>query len=219
MATYPFLFGVMFGDIGHGSLLFLFALYLVLFKDSIYKNHPFMIPFLKARYILLLMGFFATFAGVIYNDFMSKPLKLFDSCWTVTDTDATLIDDCVYPVGVDYQWYYSDELLNYVDSMKMKLSVLYGVMQMTLGITMKAANELFFHRRVEFIFEFIPQIIFLNTLFGYMDLLIVVKWLTDWTGNEGNAPSIITQMINVFLENGEVTGDPLLGTEEFQQTL
>jgi len=29
------------------------------------------------RYMLLLMGFFATYMGVIYNDFMSLPANLF----------------------------------------------------------------------------------------------------------------------------------------------
>lgn len=36
--TFPFLFGVMFGDIGHGSLLFLVGLCLVLFNDKIKKT-------------------------------------------------------------------------------------------------------------------------------------------------------------------------------------
>ena len=81
IVTFPFLFGIMFGDVGHGFLLFLFSAWLVLFKSSIYKKYPFMYGFLKARYLLLLMGFFATFAGLIYNDCLSIPLKLFPSCY------------------------------------------------------------------------------------------------------------------------------------------
>jgi V-type H+-transporting ATPase subunit a len=36
--SFPFLFGVMFGDIGHGSLIFFIALSLFIFKDRLYKN-------------------------------------------------------------------------------------------------------------------------------------------------------------------------------------
>ena len=38
--TFPFLFGVMFGDIGHGSLLILFTLILVCFGQRIIKIAP-----------------------------------------------------------------------------------------------------------------------------------------------------------------------------------
>jgi V-type H+-transporting ATPase subunit a len=78
---FPFLFGVMFGDIMHGGLLFLFAIYLVKnypnLKD---KNHP-LEPFLPMRFLLILMGFFAFFSGFIYNDFASIPFNLFGSCY------------------------------------------------------------------------------------------------------------------------------------------
>jgi hypothetical protein len=52
-----------------------------------------------------------------------------------------------------------------------------------------------------------------------MDLLIVLKWLTDYTGKENKAPSIIVQMINMFLNGGIIDGSPLIGTAEFQQNL
>jgi V-type H+-transporting ATPase subunit a len=35
IVTFPFLFGVMFGDIGHGGLMFIFGLILVLFDDKV----------------------------------------------------------------------------------------------------------------------------------------------------------------------------------------
>ena len=43
-----------------------------------------------------------------------------------------------------------------------------------------------------------------------MDLLIVLKWLTNWEGNTHAAPSIISQMISIALKGGEVVGAPLV---------
>jgi len=52
---------------------------------------------------------------------------------------------------------------------------------MALGVTMKAYNSLYFKRYLEFWFEFVPQIILLLSLFGFMDMLIIVKWTTDYS--------------------------------------
>ena len=78
MVTFPFLFGIMFGDIGHGSLLFIFGIYLCMKNKN---GGPSLQPFLKVRHMLLLMGFFATYCGFIYNDMMSIPLDLFGTCY------------------------------------------------------------------------------------------------------------------------------------------
>lgn len=47
-----------------------------------------------------------------------------------------------------------------------------------------------------------------------MDLMIFVKWLTDFTHRENAAPSVIASMINMFLNGGVVEDDidPLFGT-------
>jgi V-type H+-transporting ATPase subunit a len=66
----------MFGDIGHGGLLFAFSIILCLFCDQL-KQFPSMAIFIQIRYLLLLMGAFAFYMGLIYNDFMSLPLSLF----------------------------------------------------------------------------------------------------------------------------------------------
>jgi V-type H+-transporting ATPase subunit a len=95
---------------------------------------------------------------------------------------------------------------------------------MSLGIFMKAFNALYFRRYVDFLFEFLPQIILLWALFGWMDLLVIVKWLTPWevpctqSGarlDSSSAPSIITIMIAMFLKGGAITpGETwLIGTE------
>lgn len=120
IVTFPFLFGVMFGDIGHGALLFCFGMYLVLWKDSILgdRTGSLLKSLIPARYLVALMGFFALYAGLIYNDFLSLNLNLFGSCYdinTPTSTDSNVVPagvsppsptasqgprvDCVYPFG------------------------------------------------------------------------------------------------------------------------
>jgi V-type H+-transporting ATPase subunit a len=76
VVSFPFLFGVMYGDIGHGSILLLAGVLLCTFSDKI-KHIEDMELFYRIRYMILLMGFFGTYMGFIYNDFMSLPLELF----------------------------------------------------------------------------------------------------------------------------------------------
>ena len=81
--TFPFLFGVMFGDIGHGCILLAIGIFLCLGSDIIKVKAPSMAGMLQIRYLILLMGLFAAYCGLIYNDFMSIPLFLFQSCYPV----------------------------------------------------------------------------------------------------------------------------------------
>lgn len=48
---------------------------------------------------------------------------------------------------------------------------------MGLGVTMKGFNAIYFGNTVDFLFEFVPQICLLLALFGWMDSLIIAKWL------------------------------------------
>jgi len=155
--TFPFLFGVMFGDIMHGTMLIIFSLILC---ASSRTPGTFMGEFGKIRYLLLLVGIFSFYCGVIYNDFTSIPLKLFgDSCYNVPhdhQSEVSLKDDCIYKVGVDPSWYLGKNELTFMNSLKMKISVILGVAQMSLGVFMKALNSTQFKRPIDFIFEFIP---------------------------------------------------------------
>lgn len=77
---FPFLFGIMFGDIGHGGVLFAIGILLTKNYDKL-KSNPDFKDVLIARYLILMMGFFAFFAGWMYNDFLSLPFNLFGSCY------------------------------------------------------------------------------------------------------------------------------------------
>jgi V-type H+-transporting ATPase subunit a len=213
IVTFPFLFGVMFGDIGHGFLLFLFGLYLVLKNDDLKKENSPLKPALKARYLLFFMGISAFYCGWMYNDFLSVPLGIFGTCYTDTNSPpgeihheptAKKLDGCVYPFGLDPKWYVSSNELAFMNSMKMKLSVIFGVTQMIFGICLKGINSYYFKAPLELFFEFIPQVIFMTILFGYMIILIFIKWSTDWSKDFSKAPSIITQMMSIFLNGGTV---------------
>lgn len=78
---FPFLFGVMFGDIMHGGALFLFGIYLTRNYESIKESKGALGALAPLRFLFLLMGFFAFFAGWIYNDFAALPLNIFGSCF------------------------------------------------------------------------------------------------------------------------------------------
>jgi V-type H+-transporting ATPase subunit a len=121
-------------------------------------------------------------------------------------------------VGFDPRWFQSDQMLAYTNNFKMKTAVIFAILQMSLGIIMKGFNSLYFKNMLDFIFEFIPQIILLLSLFGWMDVLIIGKWNmvknintiydTD-TSAEFNtthrSPAIITTVIDIFLAFGDNT--------------
>ena len=197
---------------GHGGVLFLVGAVLCLFKSCIVSKYPSMEAIMPYRYLLTLMGFFAAYCGLIYNDFMSLPLELYDSCYSF-QTGKKLSNDCVYPVGIDPIWYVSVQEIGFMNSIKMKMAVIIGVLHMTLGIILKGANCLYFNDRLSFVNEFIPQFLLMMALFGWMDYLIILKWLTDWTGRTNKAPSIVANMISMCLGGGKVVGAPLFENE------
>ena len=222
--TFPFMFGVMFGDIGHGGLILILSIWLVLKKDEILKTMPDLKMLVKTRYFFLMCGFFAFFNGWIYDDFFATPLGIFGSCYKNKKNDEGKIiaerqGDCVYPIGIDPKWYSANNELAFLNSFKMKMSVIIGVLQMILGLFLKGINGIYFGDYIDFFFEFIPQLIFMCLLFGYMCLMIYIKWGTDWSDDPSKAPSIISQLLMIFLNMGSTGPDnfktPLFHREDF----
>lgn len=80
------------------------------------------------------MGIFSVYTGLIYNDIFSLPLSTAPSMWQLKETESGLkyIRDPsvgVYPFGVDYTWHLAENSLLFLNSYKMKMSILLGVLQ------------------------------------------------------------------------------------------
>ena len=70
---------------------------------------------------------------------------------------------------------------------------------MFFGVLLSLGNHIYFKQYANIICEFVPQVLLLCCMFGYMDLLIVYKWLHFDADNSDHAPSILVSMINMFL--------------------
>ncbi|KAF9593764.1 hypothetical protein IFM89_025231 [Coptis chinensis] len=209
--TFPFLFAVMFGDWGHGICLLLGALYLVLREKKLgsQKLGNFLEMAFGGRYIILLMALFSIYCGLIYNEFFSVPFHIFgDSAYKCRDSSCSdshtmgLVKyRAPYPFGVDPSWRGSRSELPFLNSLKMKMSILLGVTHMNLGILLSYFNARFFGSSLDIRYQFVPQIIFLNSLFGYLALLIVIKWCT------GSKADLYHVMIYMFLSPTDDLGE------------
>uniref|UniRef100_A0A8C5NBC1 V-type proton ATPase subunit a n=1 Tax=Gouania willdenowi TaxID=441366 RepID=A0A8C5NBC1_GOUWI len=222
--TFPFLFAVMFGDLGHGVIMTLFALWMVLREKKQKKkcsSNEILTTFFNGRYIILMMGLFSIYTGLIYNDCFSKSLNIFGSAWSVkamfSSQNKTLqanvlltLDPNVsgvfygpYPFGIDPIWNLAVNRLSFLNSYKMKMSVIIGVIHMTFGVVLSVFNHMHFRQKFNVYLLFIPELLFLLCLFGYLVFMILYKWLAFGAHVSNQAPSILIHFINMFVMQGK----------------
>ncbi|KAK7080088.1 Unc-32p [Halocaridina rubra] len=226
--TFPFLFAVMFGDAGHGLIMLLFSAWMVIREKALIaakmKGEIWNI-FFGGRYIILLMSMFSIYTGIIYNDIFSKSFNIFGSAWHIgNSTEATpeslehwesltldpkyrdIYEGIPYPVGFDPMWQISLNKINFQNSYKMKISIIIGVFHMIFGIMVSLLNHTFFMKTISIVCEFIPQMIFLLSLFGWLCIMVFIKWISYGCGEEFDivhdsscAPSVLITFINMVL--------------------
>jgi V-type H+-transporting ATPase subunit a len=86
----------------------------------------------------------------------------------------------------------------------MKQALLIGVIHMTFGICLQVWNHTYFKNPLNIWTEFLPQIIFMESIFGYLSILIMYKWSTDWYSEGRNPPNLLNTLIFMFLSPGNV---------------
>ena len=83
---------------------------------------------------------------------------------------------------------------------------------MLMGVMLKMLNAIHFRSATDFFFEWVPQIFFLCSTFGYMVILIFMKWSLPWQDQTfhptadypiSSSPNIITIFIGFLLRFGE----------------
>jgi len=222
IVTFPFLFGVMYGDVGHGSMLLSVGLFAVWKAEDIKHTIP---DLYYARYIVTMMGLFAIYVGFLYNDFFSLGFSFFTSRWVevegghpgpggiISYEPAPWFDTKneggvgPYPFGVDPAWHGAQNELIYMNSLKMKISVILGVSQMIVGLLLRFANAIHNNSPVDLVFECVPMMLFMVCFFGFMDYMILYKWVTPMP----NPPSIINSLIAMAMWGEDL--NPMLGAE------
>lgn len=231
--TFPFIFAIMFGDVGHGLIMFLFALWMVLYENSPslrQASNEIWLTFFEGRYLILLMGAFSIYTGFIYNECFSKATIIFPSAWSVAtmanhsswssaylathplltlDPNVTGVFQGPYPFGIDPIWSLATNRLNFLNSFKMKMSVVLGIVHMGFGVLLGVFNHLHFKQRHRLVLELLPEMIFLLALFGYLVFLIFYKWIKFSAADSLVAPSILIHFIDMFLFTSNTENLPL----------
>lgn len=229
IVTFPFLFAVMFGDLGHAFIMLAAALAMIYWEKSLKKvSFELFAMIFYGRYIALVMAVFSVFTGLMYNDVFSKSMTLWGSAWEYERPDNWKQGDTVtavlndngyrYPFGLDWAWHGTENNLLFTNSYKMKMSIILGWAHMTYSLCFAYINARHFKKPIDIWGNFIPGMIFFQSIFGYLVVCIIYKWSVDWPAVGRNPPGLLNMLIYMFLQPGKLD-ERLYAGQEYVQTI
>lgn len=208
---YPFLFGVMFGDIGHSLIFLAMALGLIVMAPRLKQAGGEMIEtVLGYRYFFLSLALAGVYNGFVYNECFGIPIDLFGSCYKeVGHGDYEKTGAGIYPFGLDPVWMFKDNELIYTNSLKMKISVVLGITMMVFGMFLSLIKQIRRKAWIHLLLGWIPQMMYLCSFFVYMVALILKKWCTKVEPGDAGV-NIIQVLISMMLSPTELVEEQRL---------
>lgn len=158
-------------------------------------------------------GIFSIYTGLIYNDFFSKSVKITASSWLVDRNisgtgelsskvqldPATHFAGRSYVFGIDPIWQCSENKIIFLNSFKMKISLILGVAHMFFGMLLGAGNHLHFGRYYNIYAQLVPEMVYFLCLFAYLAFLIFAKWIAYGPLDADCAPNILITFVNMVM--------------------
>lgn len=189
--SFPVMFGAMFGDILHGLLLALLSAYLICRFDRLNHRCGVFQIILEGRYVILACAVSAVWFGLLYGDFGSLPVQLFPSQYDAGSGHR--VPGRVYPFGIDPAWHHATNQTVFINSIKMKLSLILGFIHMSIGGLIAIYNATYFRDAIELVCVAVPQFVVFSLFLGYLVFLCVYKWLVT-----SNRPSLVNTLIGMY---------------------
>jgi V-type H+-transporting ATPase subunit a len=89
---------------------------------------------------------------------------------------------------------------------------------MTYSLCLSYVNARHFKSPIDIWGNFIPGMIFFQSIFGYLVFTIIFKWSIDWPARGETAPGLLNMLIYMFLQPGTVE-EPLYPGQGFLQVV
>jgi V-type H+-transporting ATPase subunit a len=91
--------------------------------------------------------------------------------------------------------------------------------QMTFSLCLSYFNAKRFKTPIDIWGNFVPGMIFFQSIFGYLVFTIIFKWTVDWNAIGQAPPGLLNMLIYMFLSPGTIEGTPMYRGQATVQTM
>ena len=167
-----FFTGMMIGDFGYGIIILLVYVLALLISNNRVK------AYLKEKKCLILSMIICTiYCGFIYGQFFGVNISLARSQYAYDEATASYVKKGTCIFGFDSAWLNADNGEKFINSMKFKISVIFGILHLYLSLLLQLFKYIRNGETNRIISFLIPKFLFITSSFGYFCFLMIFKWI------------------------------------------